>query len=669
MRSLVPTHLVRSIPNSLRRGGLLRHSLLGVTFAGLGIFAAHAAGKVDHPPEAVGRSSFDNDKPRVEVQLLTDVVRVAPGEAFRVGVLLTADPGWHIYDADPGEAALPTTVRWNAPGVELDPLIWPKSETFGGTNGAPETHGYSGSVLLASTATVHGTKGPASLSVGTTVSFLACKHKCIPGQVTLRRNLPLGAATEVATPEVVALFDGKINETNAALSPHAVPSDTQGAAQVSPTPKATQESPTPSGPVAPQILGASPTPPESGLSLAYVLLLAFLGGLVLNLMPCVLPVLALKVFALSRLAHESKRAIVSHAAAYTVGVVGSLVALSSVVIALRAAGHRVGWGFQFQHPLYVAVVAALLVVLALNLWGVFEIQFGAQRLVSASDNLHGLARSAFEGALAVVLATPCSAPFLATAAGFALASSAPVILSVFTVLGLGLAAPLVALSLIPGLSRFMPKPGAWMMHVKQALGFVLTLTTIWLVWVYGRSTNIDAMAGLLVWLTVIAAAVRLQTYSSAWSRPRRLVTLALTLLVVGVTTNRTIIDVGGGEHEEPAALAWSQYSETALNDALKQGRTTFVDFTADWCLTCKANERLVLNDPRVIASVKARDVVMLRADWTRQDEVIRQTLARFGKAGVPMYLVYAPKQGAAPEVLPENLTVEHVLSALEAAAL
>ncbi|MFW6058183.1 MAG: protein-disulfide reductase DsbD family protein, partial [Persicimonas sp.] len=246
--------------------------------------------------------------------------------------------------------------------------------------------------------------------------------------------------------------------------------------------------------------------PQDEPSTAWILLMAFAGGMILNLMPCVFPVLALKVSSFTRLVHESKQSVLAHGAAYTGGIVGSMLVLAGVVVGLRAAGTEVGWGFQFQEPHFLAALFAVLVLFSLNLFGVFEIGLEASSLQERADEAHGVRRSAWEGVLAVVLATPCSAPLLGTAVGFALASGTAMTVSVFAALGLGLASPMVVLTLMPGWAKLLPRPGDWMVHLKKFLGFALIGSAVWIVWLVGRQTGVDAMAQLLGFGGILAVA-------------------------------------------------------------------------------------------------------------------------------------------------------------------
>lgn len=406
----------------------------------------------------------------------------------------------------------------------------------------------------------------------------------------------------------------------------------------------------------------APAPPAAAASeappLALVLLFAFAGGALLNLMPCVFPVLAVKVYGFSRLAAESRRGLASNAAAYALGVLGSLLLLAGAVVAARAAGASVGWGFQFQQPLFVAAVAAVVVAFALNLFGVFHVGLGTQGLVGRVDASRGLLRSVGEGVLAVVLATPCSAPLLGTAVGFAFAAPAWLTVLVFACLGLGLAAPFCLLVLVPGLAARLPRPGAWMERFKQVLGFALLATAAWLVWVMGGLGGVDAMARLLAFLVAVAFGCWLLGLAQAAAR-RRWMGFSAALLVVGASGG--LLPTGAATEAVASTRAWS---EEAVAAALAEGRPVFVDFTADWCLTCKFNERSVLASPRVRAAFEAAGVELLIADWTRREERIRKKLAEHGKAGVPLYLLYAPDRPSRPRVLPELLTEGLVLDAL-----
>jgi thiol:disulfide interchange protein/DsbC/DsbD-like thiol-disulfide interchange protein len=410
--------------------------------------------------------------------------------------------------------------------------------------------------------------------------------------------------------------------------------------------------------------------PGAARSFAALLGLAFLGGLLLNLMPCVLPVLAIKVCSLAELAQRSRREVLLHGAAYAGGILSSLSALAGAVVALRHAGRAVGWGFQFQEPVFLAAVSTVLLVFALNLFGVFEIRFHGGGLANLGHEATGARRSFFEGLLAVVLATPCSAPFLGTAVGFAFAASAPAIFAIFGAIGLGLAAPFVAVSLVPAWRWIVPRAGVWMLKLRAGLGFALLASVVWLLWIAGRSFGGDGVSALLAFLLAVAFATWVFGQVQATDRAAlaRVAAAGLAALVVGghVALVDAISLSQGAEASGPAAeLA---FAPERVQEALREGRPAFVYFTADWCLTCKVNERLVLEDERVRSELQRLGFAVFAADWTQRDDAIRAELARFGKAGVPLYLVYRPDAPDAPDVLPELLSVERLLTALRDAA-
>ena len=391
--------------------------------------------------------------------------------------------------------------------------------------------------------------------------------------------------------------------------------------------------------------------------------LALVGGLILNLMPCVLPVLAIKVIGIAQVGHLRRRDIIGHGISYSLGVIMSMLLLAAVVWGLRAVGTQVGWGFQFQEPWFVATVSCVLVVFALNCFGVFEVYTTGATLGTLANNSHGHRRSLLDGVLAVVLATPCSAPFLGTAVAYALTQHVFINVLIFAAIGVGLAAPYVFLTLMPGWTRFIPKPGAWMNYLKTTLGFGLLGTAIWLVWLIGRFAGVDAVAKLLLFLLGVAFVSWLfglvNHRLAAGHQFGVLVTLAALLAGIGAVSLSF-----KAEMPEATAFLTRPYSRSATLMALSARQPVFVDFGADWCITCKYNEQHVLTDPAVTEAFKRYHVVALRADWTRRDENIRRTLASFGRAGVPMYLLYDPDNPSGPTLLPELLTPSILLEAL-----
>lgn len=395
-----------------------------------------------------------------------------------------------------------------------------------------------------------------------------------------------------------------------------------------------------------------------------MLLLALLGGIILNAMPCVLPVLALKAFGLAQMAGEGRAARVAHTGAYTAGVTAAMWALAATVVGLRAAGTEVGWGFQLQEPWFATVLSALLVVFALGLFGLFEIGVDATRLSAQVDGAHGLPRSFGEGVLAVVLATPCSAPFLGTAIGFAFASDALTIFAIFTAVAVGLAAPFALIALFPGAQRLLPRPGAWMQRMQVLLGFALLGTAVWLAWVVGQVAGVDGMTRLIAFLLLTGAATWAFVEGRKGGRWIRWVVPGLALGLVLYAGAWTLQSASSSSVRRLMPVDAGPWSPEMVQTHLADGRPVFVDFTAAWCITCKVNERVVLGSDTVKRAFAENGVALLIGDWTERDEAIRAELARYGKAGVPLYLMFSPSAPDAPEVLPELLTEALVLDAI-----
>ncbi len=414
-----------------------------------------------------------------------------------------------------------------------------------------------------------------------------------------------------------------------------------------------------------QVSASGPIAPVAPPGLFRIAGLAFLGGLILNLMPCVFPVLFLKGLALMQSGAEERHRLRTHGLVYTAGILVSFWVLVAALLGLRAAGAHLGWGFQFQSPVFLALMAGLLFFLGLSLAGQFEIGLS---LTSAGGSLaakQGYTGSFFTGVLAVVVATPCTAPFMGAAIGYALDQPAAVTFAVFTALALGLAAPYFALTLQPAWTRILPRPGAWMEVLRQAVSVPIFATVIWLAWVlanaYGAAVLAALLAGFLLiaiagwflgrwpaqrWSTVIAGLILVGFIAlSAWA-PRDLAAAPASI------TGRS---AGNG--------AWEPWSPETVARYQSQGRPVFVDFTASWCLSCQVNERVALSTPEVRKAFADANVALLRADWTQHDESIARTLASLGRSGVPAYALYAPGQQT-PQLLPEVLTPGIVTGAL-----
>jgi thiol:disulfide interchange protein DsbD len=428
----------------------------------------------------------------------------------------------------------------------------------------------------------------------------------------------------------------------------------------------------------PGAVAATTVASTSAADLAGIAGLAFIGGILLNLMPCVFPVLFIKGLALVQSGQHERHRLRAHGWVYTLGILFSFWIVVAVLLILRAAGRQLGWGFQFQSPIFVALMAMLLFFLGLALAGQFEIGLS---LTSAGGSLaqkQGYAGSFFTGVLAMVVATPCTAPFMGAAIGYALSHSAIVSFIVFTALALGLAVPYLLLAYFPGWARLLPKPGAWMEVLKQAVSVPIFATVIWLVWVYLRvaGTGLSLIALLIAFLFLAIAG----WFLGRW--PGRTTPAVIAALIIAAAiaipvsilhalppprVETTVIFRNGNQVANGApGSPWQPFTPAALQQARAQHHPVFIDFTASWCLSCQVNERLILDRSDVQQHLHDSGAVLLRADWTNQDPAITEELASLGRSGVPTYVLYPPDPSAPPHVLPEVLTPGVVLDALNA---
>jgi thiol:disulfide interchange protein DsbD len=416
-------------------------------------------------------------------------------------------------------------------------------------------------------------------------------------------------------------------------------------------------------------------------SLWRMLLYAFIGGLILNIMPCVLPVIALKILGFVGEARSEPRRVRKLSLVYALGVLVSFLTLAAIVIGIKAAGHRAGWGMQFGSPVFIVCLTTLVTLVALNLFGVFEVSLGG-RTMNAADRLaskHGTTGALFNGVLATALATPCTAPFLSIAMGFAFAQSASLILLVFLFVGLGLAAPYVVLSWNPAWLKFLPKPGAWMEKFKIAMGFPMLATAVWLFnLAYGDYGKRVLWLGVFLVIVALAAWIFGEFVQRGRARRGLALVIALILLIGGYAyalesqlnwrAPITVADTTGSLRNSPNGINWQQWTPEAIAQARSAGRPVLVDFTADWCLTCQVNKKTSIEIPSVRSKLKEINATTLLGDYTHFPDTITLELNRYDRAGVPLVLVYPKKPDAEPIVLPEILTPSIVLDALDRAA-
>jgi thiol:disulfide interchange protein len=405
---------------------------------------------------------------------------------------------------------------------------------------------------------------------------------------------------------------------------------------------------------------ATSVPGTASTTFAAALLGALLGGLILNLMPCVFPVLAIKVVGFTKHADDRRGHRIS-GVAYTAGVVVSFAALSALMLGLRAAGEQLGWGFQLQSPAVIATLAVLFTLIALNLAGTFEFRSFLPSSLATLEARHPVANAFLTGVLAVAVASPCTAPFMGASLGFAVGLPAAEAMAIFVVLGLGMALPYLAASWVPGVARWLPKPGAWMETFRRLMAFPMFATVAWLVWVLGQQTGIDGAGALLALLVALAMVV----WSLTLHGRARLVLASFAvagLLLVGWWTGATITRPVAAAAVASAQDRWQPWAPERVQQLVAAGQPVFVDFTAAWCVTCQLNKKTTLSRGDVLADFEARNYALLRADWTRRDPAITAALAQLGRNGVPVYVIYRP--GRPPVVLSEVLGADEVRSAI-----
>ena len=661
-------------------------------------------------------------------RLVAEATAVVPGQPVTLGLLLEHDPHWHTYWRNPGDSGLPTELTLTLPeGVVAAPIAWPRPQRFELSDIV--NFGYGDRRLLPVTLTVPAGYAAKTLPVRASASWLICEIECIPGKADYALELRVATAStpdarwaddfaqaradqpapgdatlavsrvgdsiEFAlqglaedrepaqwqwfpeTPEIVAngaqpqwtrTAEGwrarwSRSEYFTALPAAAalVAVDGDGTAWRF----ATAAGWAPENAASALPAGAAAGDAVEPLRLLPALLFAFLGGLILNLMPCVFPVLSIK--AMGALGSADDRAqLRRHGVWYALGIVATFLLLAGALLVLRAGGQQLGWGFQLQEPRFVAAVALLLFAMALSFSGVWEF---AGRFAGAGQRLtegHGARASFFTGALAVVVASPCTAPFMGTALGWALSQPAVAALSVFVALGLGLAAPMLLLGFVPALARALPRPGPWLEGFRQLLAFPLYLTVVWLLWVYGEQTSPLGMAWLLAALTALAFALWLFGRRHAM-RSTRMRTAAALVSVAALAT-AVGLPLAADAPALPAASARTvsgaePWSEQRLAELRAAERPVLVNMTAAWCITCLANERVALSSDAVRDALAARNVAYLKGDWTRHDDAITRYLQRYGRNGVPLYVLYPPG-GGAPRVLPQLLTADGVADAI-----
>ncbi len=674
------------------------------------------------PALALAQESNLQQSPRATVSLVSEQASVAPGQELRIGLRQRLAPHWHTYWKNPGDAGSPPNIEFTLPeGATVGGIDWPGPERF--IIGPVASYGYENEIVFPMRLSVPRDAKPGSqFVIEAAADWVVCEKECIPEEGKFRLSLPVEASARAASAGVRAAFatadarrpqsapwtatveEGgstlKLMVEGAGIAPQSVRSAlyfpeawgivdhvaeqslavAEGGLTLT-IPKGQAYTHGPSAgllsvtdgggrkrwftlELTPATAATAATGPAPILPLWQMALFAFLGGLILNLMPCVFPVLAIKATAVAGMSGGDRRQVRLSGVFYTLGVLAAFMALALALLAVRAGGNAVGWGFQFQSPLFVAAMCWLMLAIGLNLSGVYEVG-GA--LAGAGQRLAGRkghSGSFFTGSLAVVVATPCTAPFMGAAIGSALVAPPVVSLVVFAMMGVGLALPFLLLGVFPAVAQRLPRPGMWMLRLRQAMAFPMYGTAAWLLWVLAQQSGEAGLrlalagvvlVGLVAWLVGLGQ----HGVKKLWV-PRGLALLGCAALV----------GLMAGLHEgEPARAATDQqaadaeaYSAGRLAQLRAEGRPVFVNMTAAWCITCLVNERTTLSTEEVRQAMRDGNVVYMKGDWTNRDPAITEFLRSFQRDGLPFYVFYPPN--ANPVVLPPVLTPAVVRDAL-----
>lgn len=647
----------------------------------------------------------------VHASLVAEQDSIIEGRPFWLGVRLETPPDWHTYWENPGDAGLATSLNWILPeGFTAGTIDWPAPKRL--SEGPLTTYSYQGSVFLPVLITP-----PATLDSSESYTFkvhaewLVCKEICLPETAEMMITLP---AADHASPSAFASafavhrqqkpvtlqmpLNYQLNDKTLTLmlpvhdhvkaasffprQGNLVRNDTQRFAtesnllQLSVPRMDNAEGVPGSGIVSVETAQGAKhyevtlaSTPQAGTNngtpaFAAILLFAMLGGLILNLMPCVLPVLSLKALAIVKKSGAEHTAVVRQGVAYTLGVLVSFTTVAGILIGLQQGGEAVGWGYQMQSPVFVGCLAYLLFLVGLNLSGVFELPVLWGNVGSDVTNEASVRGSFFTGVLATAVATPCTAPFMASAVGVALTLAPLQALLVFEALGFGLALPFLLISLFPALRGFLPKPGAWMNSFRQFLAFPMYASVIWLLWVLTLQTGASGMAVALSGMLAIITIIWMKPLFSDATHYHRGAAVAYVLMFAVTLPMLAKLDpTAHVKMMEKMAIEEVPYTPQALQKLRDEGKAVFVDATAAWCITCQVNARVAIHTERTMQAFHDHGITLMVADWTRRNDDITAFLSGFGYKGVPLYVFY-PAKGE-PKVLPQLLTEDSVIEAIK----
>jgi thiol:disulfide interchange protein len=572
----------------------------------------------------------------VRINLSENNFKVEQGKQIKFKITATIKNGFHINSNKPNdEFLIPLTITSGHAAFPISKIDFPVPEEFKFPMSDQPVSAYLGTTQIGITINISGNIQAGKYTVPIEFNYQACNDQsCFPPS-TITDSITV----EVASGSQVSGNKNEIENPNDSVENQSL------------------------------ITSTNQSSSEDNISIFAAILFAFLGGIILNLMPCVLPVLSLKIMGFIQQAGEDKSKTRKHGLAFTIGVVFSFLVLAGFLIALRAGGQYLGWGFQLQSPTFIVILSILLFLFGLSLFGVFEI---GTSLTSSEQYIKssGYTGSFLSGVLATIVATPCTAPFMGTALGFAISQPVYVSLLVFTFLGLGMALPYVVLTSSPKLLKFVPKPGAWMETLKQFMGFLLMATVLWLLWVLSLQTGAEGVLFLL--LSFIIASIGGWIYGR-WGNitkklsVRRTAQLISILIIIGALffslSNIETKAITNSSSISQGKIKWEAYSPGKVEDAVKEGKPVFVDFTAAWCLSCQVNEKVAFGSDEVQQEFVDKNILALKGDWTNSDPVITKALESFGRNSVPLYVIYSKDKK--PLLLPEILTPGIVLDALK----
>lgn len=649
--------------------------------------------------------SFMKNNSNVQVELISNRSVLKVGEDFWLGVKFDLKEKWHIYWRNVGDTGLATSVEWELPeGIKLGELMWPVAERF--ETAGLVSYGYHDQTMLLVKAHLDpGKTWGNEVVLKANVRWLECKETCQPGRTSVELKVPIGAGIKESTHQKIFdryfsaipqnsadIYAYKKDEgfvvglkhrtpiqhldffpDNNSDVEHGVPPKVElldGVSEIAlkfgkSTPqkikgvlRVDSNNSTQAYLVDSELLSSAPVMDSKrevtaegrdDKSFISAILFAFLGGLILNIMPCVLPVLSVKILQILSHSNESRAKIFLNAMSYTFGVLVSFWLLAGVLIALRQTGEELGWGFQMQSPLMLTILMAVFFIFGLNLFGVFEIGVGLVGVDQKAKSHHGYLGAFLSGVLATVAATPCTAPYMGTALAYAITQPVIEAMAVFTGLGLGMASPFIVAGIFPKMMQFLPKPGAWMNTFKQFLGFLLMATVAYLFYVYSTvvtdSERVLWMGIALVLFSMAAWVWGKWSYgstSSAW--------LAKVVALLFIGLGFLVSD------QRKEVYEWEAYNAEHLSSHLQKGRPVFLDFTASWCLSCKVNEKTVLDTEKTAKLFHKYEIVPMKADWSQYSPEITKALEALGRTSVPVYALYNPKNPTKPTLLPEVLT-------------